>query len=120
MDNKKYRKGNLVEKWSEKNLLGIRISMGWITISQLNDDTINNEPKDNFTPILIRESILYKNGFTFFEGKFTNSIIDLQSKGINKYAVFFSGDKTESEIEYIHELQNIHLFCSKQEIIIEE
>ena len=87
-----------------------------IKIRSLNEQKINNRDRNKFEPVLISRYNLINCGFVEFDGKITNHIIDLTLIGPNRYDIYYSGKLHFQNIQYMHQLQNIHSLLSHQEL----
>ena len=119
MEIQNYRKGNLIEVWGDY-MADIKISSGMDRIVEIKDDSINQINLQFIKPALISEHRLCQLGFVKFEDRWTNYKVDLKCIGPNIWDVFYSGETLKYPISHIHELQNIHLYLTKQEISLDD
>lgn len=88
-------------------------------ITSIESGKINGIDKSNFDSVCIREFKLLSCGFQKSHDKWTKSNISLKLASWNKYDVYFLDELLYSDIEYMHEIQNIYSIHLKRELDID-
>jgi hypothetical protein len=111
-----FRPGNIVERL--KPLRGDSFtSIGYYNIETLASDTLNGIDAEEFCAVPIQLHLLeqiFK--FDVSGSRKTNSVISLEQTGPLRYKAYFDEMPIEGELLYIHELQNLYLFVTGEEL----